>query len=158
MLDYLFVDEMRETDAMTLVRHGDVVQLHYTTYAADGCVIETSGQREPLEFVAGGPEVISGVSRAVLGMTLGERRRIAVPPEHAFGFRDAKLQQTAPRLGLLEKVDEGDQLTADVEGRDLDVWVRTVTEDEVTLDSNHPLAGESLIFEIEIVGIEPNEH
>ena len=140
---------------MTIVSCGDTVQLHYTSYAADGCVIETSGQREPFEFVAGGPGVIVGVSRVVIGMRVGERRRIAVSPEQAFGYRDSKLQQQAPRIGLLEKVDEGDQLTATVSGRELDVWVRTTTVDEITLDSNHPLAGESLVFEIEVVGLVP---
>lgn len=143
---------------MTLVNYGDTVQLHYTSYAEDGCVIETSGQREPLEFVAGGPEVIAGVSRAVVGMHVGERRRIAVPPEQAFGYRDPKLQQLAPRLGLLERIDEGDQLTAMVGGSELDVWVRTATEDEVSLDMNHPLAGESLVLEIEVVGLVPGGH
>ena len=142
-----------EASAMSIVNHGDTVQLHYTSYAADGCVIETSGQREPLEFVAGGPGVISGVSRAVIGMRVGERRRIAVPPEQAFGYRDHRLQQQTPRLGLLEKIDEGDQLTVTVAGWELDVWVRTTTVDEVTLDGNHPLAGESLVFEIEVVGL-----
>ena len=140
---------------MSIVSYGDIVQLHYTSYAADGCVIETSGQREPFEFVAGGPEVIVGVSRAVIGMRVGERRRIAVPPEQAFGIRDSKLQQQAPRLGLLEKVDEGDQLTATVGGRELDVWIRTATAEEITLDANHPLAGESVVFEIEVVGLTP---
>ena len=138
---------------MTVVSHGDTVQLHYTSYAADGCVIETSGQREPLEFIAGSPEVILGVSRAVIGMRVGEKRRIAVPPEQSFGFRDPKLQQHAPRIGVLDKVDEGDQLTAEVCGRELDVWVKSVMTDEVILDGNHPLAGESLVFEIEVVGV-----
>lgn len=136
---------------MTTVQPGDTVQLHYTSYSADGCVIETSGQREPLEFMAGGPEVIAGVSRAVIGMQVGERRRIAVSPEQAFGYRDTRLQQVAPRLGLLAKVEEGDQLSARVAGQELDVWVRTVTDEEVTLDGNHPLAGESLVLEIEVV-------
>ena len=140
---------------MSIVNCGDTVQLHYTTYAADGCVIETSGQREPFEFVAGGPEVIVGVSRAVIGMHVGERRRIAVSPEQAFGYRDPKLQQQAPRVGLLDKVDEGDQLTATVGGCELDVWVRTKGDEDVTLDANHPLAGESLVFEIEVTGLKP---
>ncbi len=140
---------------MTIVNSGDRVQLHYTSFAADGCVIETSGRREPLEFVAGGPEVILGVSRAVIGMRVGERRRIAVPPEQAFGFRDSKLQQQAARLGILKNIDEGDQLTAEVAGQELDVWVRATADDEITLDGNHPLAGESLVFEIEVVGRTP---
>jgi len=140
---------------MRIVSHGDTVQLHYTSYAADGCVIETSGQREPFEFVAGGPGVIVGVSRAVIGMHVGERRRIAVPPEQAFGDRDPKLQHQTPRLGLLANVDDGDQLTATVNGVELDVWIRSKGAEEITLDANHPLAGESLVFEIEVVGLTP---
>ena len=138
---------------MNVVRYGDTVQLHYTTYAGDGCVIETSGQRDPLVFTVGSPEIIAGVNRAVVGMRQGERRRIAVSPEQAFGFRDPRLLQIAPRLGFLEKVDEGDQLIATLQETDLDIWVRTVTDDEITLDANHPLAGESLVYEIEVVGV-----
>jgi len=140
---------------MNLVRHGDTVQLHYTTYAADGCVIETTGHRDPLEFCVGSPDIITGISRAVVGMRLGERRRIAVSPEHAFGFRDTRLLQVTPRVGMLDKVDEGDQLTANILGTDLDIWVRTISGDEISLDANHPLAGESLVYEIEIANVIP---
>lgn len=140
---------------MTVVRHGDIVQLHYTTYAADGCVIETSGQRDPLEFPVGSPEIIAGINRAVVGMRQGERRRIAVSPEHAFGFRDPRLLQVSPRLGFLEKADDGDQLTANIQGTELDIWVRSMSAGEITLDANHPLAGESLVYEIEVVGVIP---
>jgi peptidylprolyl isomerase len=138
---------------MNVVRHGDTIQLHYTTFAADGCVIETSGQRDPLQFVAGSSEIIAGINRAVIGMREGERRRIAVSPEQSFGFRDPRLLQTAPRLGLLEKVDDGDQLTASLQGVQLDIWVRTAADGEISLDANHPLAGESLVYEIEVVSI-----
>ncbi len=140
---------------MNVVRHGDTVRLHYTSYAADGCVIETSGQRDPLEFSVGSPQIISGINRAVVGMRQGERRRIAVAPDHAFGFRDPRLLQVTPRLGFLEKVDEGDQLTASIQGQELDIWIRTIAGDEITLDANHPLAGESLVYEIEVVGVIP---
>jgi peptidylprolyl isomerase len=138
---------------MKVVQQGDTVELHYTTYAADGCVIETSGQRDPLQFVAGSADIITGINRAVIGMRLGERRRIAVSPEQAFGFRDPRLTQITPRLGLLEKVDEGDQLTASIQGTELDIWVRSITGNEISLDANHPLAGESLVYEIEVVGV-----
>jgi FKBP-type peptidyl-prolyl cis-trans isomerase 2 len=141
---------------MTVVRYGDSVQLHYTTYAADGCVIETSVQRDPLEFTVGSPEIIAGINRAVVGMRHGERRRIAVSPEHAFGFRDSRLQQVTPRLGFLERADDGDQLAACLEGIELDLWVRAITESEITLDANHPLAGESLVYEIEVVAVAPS--
>ena len=138
---------------MSIVRHNDTVQLHYSTFAADGCVIETSAHREPLEFTVGSSDVIAGINRAVVGMRLNERRRIAVAPEHAFGFRDSRLQQLTPRLGVLEKIEEGDQLAAEIDGQTLDVWVRTIYDDEVCLDANHPLAGESLVYEIEVVNV-----
>ena len=138
-----------------VVCHGDTVQLHYTTYAADGCVIETSGQRGPLEFFVGSPQIIVGINRAVVGMRQGERRRIAVSAEQAFGFRDPRLQHVTPRLGFLEKVDDGDQLTAGVQGTELDIWVRSISASEISLDANHPLAGESLVYEIEVVGVVP---
>lgn len=140
---------------MKVARLGDSVRLHYKTFAGDGCVIETSEQREPLEFVVGSPDVISGINRAVIGMHENERRRIAVAPEEAFGFRDAGLQQTAPRLGLLEKIGEEEQLAVELNGIKLDVWIRSVTNDEIVLDANHPLSGESLIYEIEVVKISP---
>ena len=140
---------------MNVVRHGDSVRLHYTTYAADGCVIETSGQREPLEFCVGNPQIISGINRAVVGMRQGERRRIAVSPDQAFGFRDSRLLQVTPRLGFLERADDGDQLTANIQGHELDIWIRAISGGEITLDANHPLAGESLVYEIEVVGVTP---
>jgi len=142
---------------MTVVRYGDQVQMHYTTFAADGCVIETSGRRDPLEFTVGTPDIVAGINRAVVGMREGERRRIAISPEQAFGYREARLQVTAPRLGLLDKVDEGDQLAVTVQDRELDVWVRTKSDDELVLDANHPLAGESLVYEIEIVRVTSHE-
>lgn len=138
---------------MTIVRHGDTIQLHYTTFSADGCVIETSAQRDPLEFVVGSPDVVTGINRAVIGMRQHERRRISVSPELAFGFRDTRLQQTTPRLGLLDKVEEGDQLLVEIDGCLLDVWVRNVDDDGISLDANHPLANESLVYEIEVVHI-----
>lgn len=138
---------------MSVVRFGDTIQLHYTTYAADGCVIETSAHREPFEFTVGSPDVVPGINRAVVGLPVNERRRIALSPEQAFGFRDPALQQQSPRVGMLDKVEEGDQLAAEIDGTALDVWVRKCSDHEISLDANHPLAGESLVYEIEVIQI-----
>lgn len=137
----------------TTVQPGDRIRVHYATYSRDHTVIETSHQREPVEFIAGGDEVIEGLSRAVIGMRLGERKRIPVMPEHGFGLRDPRWQQTTPRIGIPERTGDGDQLTATLLGQELDVWIRTPQADEVTLDANHPLAGETLVYELEIVRI-----
>jgi len=74
-------------------------------------VLETSALREPIEFVAGGDDVIAGLSTAVIGMSAGEKKRIHVAPEQAFGYRDQRLQQTVPRIAVPERLSDGDQLT-----------------------------------------------
>lgn len=138
---------------MSVVLKGDRVRIHYTTHSGDDCVLETSALRDPLEFIAGGTDVIAGLSAAVIGMRTGEKKRIRVPPEQAFGFRDPRWQQTSPRLGVPDRVTAGDQLTGHLHGRHFPVWVRGFREDEVTMDANHPLAGETLVINLELVGI-----
>ena len=139
---------------MLNVAHGDAVRIHYSTRSMHGNVIETSEHREPFEFTVGGPEVIEGLSRAMIGMCIGEKRRVTVSPDQAFGFRDSKLQQHAPRIGLPERIEEGDQLAVKCAGRNLEVWIRSLQDDEVVLDANHPLAGESLILDIELISVQ----
>jgi peptidylprolyl isomerase len=138
---------------MSAVKLGDRVRLHYTSYSHAGCVIETSQRREPLEFTAGSPEIIRGISLAVVGMRAGERKRVTLPPEYAFGERDAARQQVVPLSSLPERTQEGDQLAMTIGGRQLDVWVRAITGGEATVEANHPLVGETLVFDIELVGI-----
>ncbi len=141
------------TNPVRTVQPGDRVRLHYTTYSQDDCVIETSLQREPLEFVVGAGEVVEGLQRAVVGLSLGQKQRVPVMPELGFGNRQTRWQQTVPRLGLPERVAEGDQLSATMGGGVLDVWIRSLRPHEAVLDANHPLAGETLIYELEVVGI-----
>ncbi len=139
--------------SINVVKPGDAVRVHYTTYSHDQCLIETSQHREPLSFIAGSGDVIDGVDRAVIGMRLGEQKSVPVMPEHAFGYRDPRWQQTAPRMGLPERVGEGDQIAALIHDETLHVWIRSFQDEEVTLDANHPLAGETLVYELKVVGI-----
>lgn len=139
--------------AINVVKPGDRVRVHYTTFSHDQNVIETSQNREPMTFIAGAGEVVDGVDRAVIGMKLGEQKRVPVMPEHAFGYRDARWQQIAPRSGLPDRVGEGDQVAATVGDQTIHVWLRAMQQDEVTLDANHPLAGETLVYELKVVGI-----
>ncbi len=141
--------------AINVVKPGDSVRVHYTTFSQDQCMIETSQNREPMTFIAGAGEVVDGVDRAVIGMRLGELKRIPVMPEQAFGYRDSRWQQTAPKGGLPDRVGEGDQLLATIGEHAIHVWIRSFQNDEVTLDANHPLAGETLVYELKIVGIGP---
>lgn len=136
------------------VRPGDRVHVHYTSSNEDGGVFETSGNRKPLSFTAGGGDVIEGVSHGVIGMRLNEEKRLTVLPEYGFGFHDPYLQQTVPREMLPDNLEEGSQLRAVICDTELDVWVRRINDEEVILDANHPLAGEVMVFDLEVVAID----
>lgn len=130
------------------------MQIHYTSRSLEGCVIETSQNREPLQFVAGSDEVIRGVSEGVLGMIVGEARTLTVSPEMGFGRPRQELVRTASRSMLPSGVAAGDQLAVFVNDARLDVWIQRIVDDDVTCDANHPLAGETLVVDLHLVGIE----
>ena len=136
---------------MSGVRKGDQVRIHYTARFVDGSVFASSKESGPLDFVAGGTQVIEGVSFAVLGMQPGESKVVDVPPERAFGPHDDELEQRVPLTELAEPVQVGDQLDVRSGDRMLRVWVREVVDGKAVFDGNHPLAGQHLIYEIELV-------
>ncbi len=142
---------MVKTSTTRVIQKGDRVKVHYTTRSLEGCVIESSDNRDPMEFEAGSSEVIRGISQGVIGMKPGESRTFTVSAEHAFGRQQPELIQNAPRTILPEGVSAGDQLKAYVGDVGVDVWVQQVTETEVHIDANHPLAGETLVIELSIV-------
>ncbi len=150
---------------MRKVQIGDVVSIHCVGRIATGEVFEDTYQSEPFVFQVGSPEIIPGLSEAVLGMTEGEEREVIIPKEKAFGERDENLIRSIPR----------DTINLDVEpspGMVLNLIVDTphgemtfpalvvdVTPAEIILDLNPPLAGEDLYFKIKLVKIlnEPEE-
>lgn len=98
--------------------------------------------------------MIEGVSRGVIGMRPGEKKTFTLPCEQAFGERDADLEERVPVAELPEGAEEGDRLTATTpEGEELEVWIRAIEGDEALVDGNHPLAGETVVFEVEIVSV-----
>lgn len=142
---------------MGKVNQGDVVHVHYTGRLEDGTVFDSSREREPLEFVAGGGGVIDGVSNAVLGMSEGESKTVTLPPEEAYGERNDALEQQVERSQLPEGVQEGDQLRAVQGDREIPVFVRKLDDENAVIDANHPLAGKALTFDLELVSIESSE-
>jgi len=136
---------------MTVVQAGDPVSIHYTARFADGSIFASSKETGPLEFVAGGTQVIEGVSRAVLGMQVGDRKVVDCPPELAFGSHDDQLEQRVALRELRQTVQVGDQLDVRAGDSALRVWVREITAEHAVFDGNHPLAGHHLIYEIELV-------
>jgi len=137
-------------------KNGDVVRVHYTGTLEDGTVFDTSIEREPLEFTLGGGQMIPGFEQAVIGMKVGESKKVTIPPEEAYGPRRDDLIMLMGRERLPEGSDPkvGQQLQMMREdGEIITVTIVEVSETMITIDANPPLAGEDLIFEIELVEI-----
>lgn len=133
---------------------GDRVQVHYTGTLDDGTVFDTSREGDPIEFELGTGEVIEGFDRAVNGLEVGETREVELDPEEAYGHRSDELVIDVDRDELPEDLDPEVGQTLAVEGADGEeraAWVAEVGEDSITVDLNHPLAGRSLTFEVELV-------
>ncbi|MFQ6111222.1 MAG: peptidylprolyl isomerase [Nitrospinota bacterium] len=142
---------------MSATKTGDKVRIHYIGRLEDGTVFDSSRDRAPLEFTAGGSEVIPGVSQAVLGMQPGESKTVEVAPEDGFGPRQPDLEQRFPRSTLPQELQVGDRLHATAGGKIMVARVTELGEDFAVLDANHPLAGCSLIFDLELVSVESKE-
>lgn len=142
---------------MSEVKEGDTVSVHYTGSLDDGMVFDSTAQREPFSFTVGSGEIIEGFDQAVRGMAVGETREISIPPEQAYGEYDEEKIITVPRAAFPPdaplRVGLDLQLQAP-SGEAIQVKVIEVDSDEVTLDGNHLLAGETLNFKIELVSIE----
>jgi peptidylprolyl isomerase len=135
---------------------GDRVQVHYSGRLTDGTIFDSSHQREPLEFTLGQGEIIPGFERAILGMAPGESKTETIPPDQAYGQHRPELcitidQQEFP-AEIQPHVGQKLQMTQN-DGTVIPVVVTTITEADVTLDANHPLAGEALIFDLTLVAI-----
>lgn len=142
---------------MDVAKLGDQVQIHYIGRLEDGTIFDSSHGRDPLKFTAGGSEVILGVSQAVLGMQPGQSKTVTVDPEDAYGQRVPGLEHRVSRSVLPQGAQVGDPLHTDVKGETIVVWIRELGEDFAVLDLNHPLAGHTLTFDIQLVTLEPKE-
>lgn len=141
---------------MSQAKSGDTVRIHYTGTLDDGTRFDTSQGREPLEFELGSGQVIPGFEKAVMGMTTGENKSVAIAPSDAYGEKHEQLVQEVPKSALPDDIDAevGMHLQSQTpEGDVIELVVTAVTDTAITVDGNHPLAGESLNFEIELVEI-----
>jgi peptidylprolyl isomerase len=132
------------------------VHVHYTGQLADGEVFDSSRDTEPLAFEVGAGEVIEGFDDAVRGMSPGETRRITIPAQRAYGVRREELVVSVPRGRFPEDFEPEPGMTLGLEqdGQQVMLRILSVTEAEVVLDGNHPLAGEDLTFDVELVRID----
>jgi FKBP-type peptidyl-prolyl cis-trans isomerase SlyD len=138
-----------------LVARDTVVTIHHTLKNDAGEVLDSSAGGEPLAYIHGGGNIIAGLEEALEGRTAGDRVAVAVPAAKAYGEHDASLVQQVPRRAFQSGGDlkAGMRFTAQTEHGPRQVVVTRVAGDMVTVDGNHPLAGQALNFDVEITAV-----
>ena len=141
---------------MAEIKDGDTVRIHYTGTLLDGTVFDSSDGRDPLEFVVGSGQIIPGLDSAMPGLAVGDKKRVEIACVDAYGPINPAMRQDIPREGIPDDIplEPGTQLQMQTpDGQALPVTVVEANEATVTLDANHPLAGQDLIFDIEVVSV-----
>lgn len=141
---------------MSKAKNGDKVKVHYTGKLEDGTVFDTSLEREPLQFTLGETQVLPGFQEAIIGMSPGESKMEKIPAEKAYGAPKEELifkveknrlpSEVKPEVGQMLEVQKSD-------GQRIPVVVTEISDKDVTLDANYPLAGKDLLFHIKLVDI-----
>lgn len=143
---------------MQQAQNGDKVRVHYEGTLRTGETFDTSKGREPLEFTVGSGQVIKGFDEGVKGMQVGEKRTLEIPVSDAYGEASEDLIIEFPKAQFPGDMNPevGQQLMmSNGSGQSFPVTIREIKDDSVLLDANHPLAGQDLIFNIELVEIVP---
>jgi FKBP-type peptidyl-prolyl cis-trans isomerase SlyD len=138
-----------------LVARDMVVTIHYTLTNDSGAVLDSSAGGEPLAYIHGSGNIIVGLEEALEGKTAGDHVVVAIPAAKAYGEHDQALVQQVPRRAFQSGGDikAGMRFTAQTEHGPRQVVVTRVTGDMVTVDGNHPLAGQALNFDVEITEV-----
>ena len=136
---------------MSGIENGDRVAIHYRGTFEDGNEFDNSAGREPLEFTAGSDELIPGMSKAVIGMAVGEKKTVTLPPADAYGERRDEMQIKVGRDQLPEGVEVGAMLGLSTPEGQFHAVLVELGDEHAVLDGNHPLAGRTLVFELEVV-------
>ena len=141
---------------MQQVKQGDTVKVHYHGKLTDGTTFDSSEGRQPLEFEVGGGRVIKGFDEGVKGMTIGEKKTVSIPADEAYGQRQEDMVIPFERKNFPPDIEPEVGMTLNMHSEDgnaLPVVITEITPDTIMLDANHPLAGEDLIFDIELVDL-----
>lgn len=129
-----------------------VISFHYSLTDADGVVIESSQGRDPVSFISGMGMIVPGLEREIINYTVGQKGHVEVKAEDGYGLIDFSKYVQVPRESLPKQdIKEGDMFQSNQSP--LPFTVKQITETHVVLDGNHPLAGEDLIFDVEILEI-----
>ena len=139
---------------MSQAKNGDTVKVHYTGTLNNGEEFDSSRDREPLEFVIGEGNVIPGFENGVVGMEEGDSKNISIPPEEAYGINNEELIVEMNRNEFPENITPSVGLQLQMmqqNGNPVNVMITALDDRSVTLDANHPLAGQTLRFDIKLV-------
>ena len=141
---------------MSEAKSGDTVRIHYTGSLTDGTPFDSSEGRDPLEFTIGSGQIIPGLEREILGMKVGDKKTVTAVADEAYGQHNPEAMQEVPRANIPPEIElkVGNRLQAVTQdGRQISVVIAAVTDETVTMDANHPLAGKDLVFDVELVEI-----
>ena len=140
---------------MEKVTSNSTVEVHYTGRLEDGTVFDSSlvEGREPLTATLGQGNLISGFENGLVDMTVGEKKTIEIEPENAYCQINPQMVNEVAKAQVPEGVSVGDMLQAMSPAGPINVKVLDIKEDVVVLDANHPLAGQKLIFDLEVISI-----
>jgi FKBP-type peptidyl-prolyl cis-trans isomerase 2 len=135
-----------------MIRNGSSVKMHYTL-TVEGAVVDSSQGQEPLAFVMGSGQIISGLEEALEGLEAGAKKQVRVPPEKAYGPRDENAVHKVPKTAFQmdRELKPGDVVGGQIGDQPFQAVIEAVGAEEITLNLNHPLAGKTLDFEVEIV-------
>ncbi len=153
---YYYYFLQKKEFSMSQAKDGDNVSVHYTGKRHDGSVFDSSVDTEPVVFTLGEGQLIDGFEEAIMGMAIGERKTVTIPPVKAYGERQEEWVVSVPKAEFPESIEPsvGMELhLTDEDDQDIEVLVKEVTEDAIILDGNPPLAGETLTFDLELVAI-----
>ncbi len=137
------------------VADNKVISIHYTLTNDNGAVIDQSGTGQPLIYLHGAGNIIPGLENALTGKSAGDKLQVTVEPAEAYGERSEQMVQTVPRSMFdgINKIEPGMQFHAEGNTGPVVVTVTQIDGDDITIDGNHPLAGETLTFDVEIADI-----
>lgn len=142
---------------MSEIKAGDTVAIHYTGTLTDGSTFDSSDGRDPLEFVVGSGQIIPGLDKAMPGMSVGDKKVVEIPCAEAYGEINPANRQAIPREQIPADIPLEVGLTLQMQSPDgqhaMPVTVVELSDDEVTLDANHALAGKDLTFAVEVMSI-----
>jgi len=148
-----------EDGSIAMIKQGAAVKIHYTL-TVGSTVVDSSMGKDPLSYTHGTGQLIPGLEEQIKGMTVGEKKKVVVSPDKGYGELDHKAIQKVPKKSFqnTEGLKIGGMVSRQNGGRTFQAKITEIGDEEITLDFNHPLAGKTLNFDIEVVDVLNNNN